>query len=80
MLGASFPSGLTALPTGGREAAAAQASPPAVFGLDSDPAPDESRNQDRKGNEVTVEVGKESGPQGVLVDGESRDDARGCPP
>jgi hypothetical protein len=39
VLGASFPSGLTALPTGGREAAAAQAFPPAVFGLDLEREP-----------------------------------------
>ena len=39
VLGASFPSGLTALPTGGREAATAQAFPPAVFGLDLEREP-----------------------------------------
>ena len=42
--------------------------PFSIIGFDAEPAPGNGSDQHRKGDEMSVEIGKEAGPKGVLVD------------
>ena len=39
-----------------------------IIGFDAEPAPGNGSDQHRKGDEMTVDIGKEAGPKGVLID------------